>query len=324
MIGTSLQKTSLSPLSLSKIYTSMCISRLLYGSEIRHISESELDLYEFHMKMAKEIQCLPQNCPDPVPLSTLGWKKIEHLIDIAKLRFGHMILSLHSESVFRLIFVKRYYSTLANEVSHYMSPAAQFIAVCRKYRLLHIIEDWLASGLLPGKMAWKGQYVKAVNDYIFARWRLQLRLCRKLADFRVVQIFIEPSVWWKISRINVRLKKNCCNMIKLLSGCDRLRINTDIEVPVEQRICTLCDLNKIDDLYHMVMECKHSIDTRNMLYLKIKNCIVDADYRHFISLSKQMQFYILIGLVYPFCDESIDQIRYFSCQGISKMYIAHG
>ena len=59
-LGTSLYKTQLSPISLAKVYTSVCISRLLYGADIRSFTDNEIEMYQqFHRGMAKDIRdCL--------------------------------------------------------------------------------------------------------------------------------------------------------------------------------------------------------------------------------------------------------------------------
>ena len=143
-IGTSLHKTLLSPLSLSKVYNEICIPKLIYGSEIHHFCDLELDMYEqFHRDMAKDIQQLPTNCPNPVLLAMIGRKKIEYMIDLSKLSFGHRIVSSLSDSTYRNVFVNRFCFILYNLIFTYMSPVAQFVTTCKKYNLLDDVKQWL-------------------------------------------------------------------------------------------------------------------------------------------------------------------------------------
>ena len=76
--------------------------------------------------MAKEMQQLPVQSPNPIPIASLGWWNIETLIDMAKLMFGLRILSMSCESIYRDVFVKRFFSILYSNVLP-SSPVAAFM-----------------------------------------------------------------------------------------------------------------------------------------------------------------------------------------------------
>ena len=59
--------------------------------------------------MAKDMQMLPKNTPNPVPLATMGWPMITYHIDITKLRFAHKILASAYDCICRIVFVQRFY-----------------------------------------------------------------------------------------------------------------------------------------------------------------------------------------------------------------------
>ena len=127
------------------------------------------------------------------------------------------------------------------------SPVALFIGICKKYGLLGFIKQCIISGEIPGKMEWKRMCNNAMRDHEFARWRLDLKLYRKLDIFRVVHLKIEPSVWWTVTRNNVRLNSSCCTMLRLLAGCNQLRTNMDTHIPYNERICIYCDNDCVED-----------------------------------------------------------------------------
>ena len=63
-LGTSIFKTSLSPKSISTVYWSVFVSKLLYACEIRHFHCEELDLYERHHRIiAKIFYIFPKTAP---------------------------------------------------------------------------------------------------------------------------------------------------------------------------------------------------------------------------------------------------------------------
>ena len=106
LIGCSLRYSSLSPQTLSKLYWSVAIPRLVSGCEVRFFSPQELTEYEkCHRSVAKNIQCLPKNCPDAFCLATMGLSSVQSYIEKLKLLFVWRILSLPPTSIYRKVFI---------------------------------------------------------------------------------------------------------------------------------------------------------------------------------------------------------------------------
>ena len=85
-LGCSIYKSTFSPRALSKIYWTIAIAKLLYGSEVRYFHNDELKLYESHHRlMAKSFLRLRKNAPDAFCLSAIGWDSLEMHIDKIKL-----------------------------------------------------------------------------------------------------------------------------------------------------------------------------------------------------------------------------------------------
>ena len=85
LIGSSLYRTALSPITLAKVYLSVGVPHLLSNVEVRCFDEGELDEHEvFHRNMAKEVQNLPQNTANPAELATVGWRSLRSYIDLMK------------------------------------------------------------------------------------------------------------------------------------------------------------------------------------------------------------------------------------------------
>ena len=320
-VGSSLYKTQLSPISLSKIFKSVGLSKLLYGAEIRHFSNVEINMYDqFQRNMARDIQRLPQNCPNPVVLATLGWRSIAYQIDLVKLGFGYRILASESDSIYRILFVKRlYYLLYVGELTD-ISPVSQFISVCRKYKLINEVLGWILSGRIPSSGNWKKQCERAISDHDFSRWRLSLRMYRKLTDFRVIYTEIVMSGWWTIARYNVTLKKSCCTMIRLISGCSQLKVDMDVHLAFDQRICGLCPSGQVEDLFHILIDCTYYNDLRRSLFEKLECSLSQETYTLIDSLPVRIVYYILMGMNYPISYHDLWKLRCISCQGVSQMY----
>ena len=106
VLGCSLRKSSLSPMSLSKVYANVSLSKIISGSEVRYICNAEMDMYEAtHRSFAKSIQQLPPNCPDSACLASLGWLHVQSHVDKYKLLFLWRLLNLSMSYVFKQVFI---------------------------------------------------------------------------------------------------------------------------------------------------------------------------------------------------------------------------
>ena len=72
-----------------------------------------------------------------------------------------------------------------------------------------------------------------------------------------------------------------------------LRIETGRfqNLPCEQRICQLCDLHKVEDEFHFIMECIIYQDLRNTLFFQAQNKNAE-----FNDLSAVLKFVFLISM----------------------------
>ena len=88
------------------------------------------------------------------------------------------------------------------------------------------------------------------------------------------------------------------------------------------RTCQFCtDEGLIETPLHFIMYCKKFENLRASLYRKIKDDISADGYKIFMNLSELIQFYILLGLDFPFIDIDILNLRKNACVYIHKMYI---
>ena len=68
------KKCNLYVCMLFKTLPMMCVPHLLYGCKLVSFSEAEINrLQKNQRKLAKYIQCLPPNTPDPAVYATSGW-----------------------------------------------------------------------------------------------------------------------------------------------------------------------------------------------------------------------------------------------------------
>ena len=321
VIGQSLSVSSLSPLALSKIYWSTCISKLLANAEVKIYSCNELSIFEnFHVQMAKSIQLLPLCTPNISALANLGWRTITGHIEYIRIMFIHRVFSLHV-SEHRSFVIRRILFILANGIYSTQSPIAQAIEALMKYNLLNYVIEWIDTGFTISKLSWKSIVQKAMSDSVHKKWRFQLTLYPKLNIFRIVNTECKISCWCIMAKMYPFLKKTCCTMLKLLCGSNRLAVNTDTLLPRNQRLCIYCTLHVVEDLYHFVVECPKFADLRDKLHVLINENISIENVTTMHNLSEYMKFLIFVGLDFPLKGCDIWVIRYYSCIYLNNMYV---
>jgi hypothetical protein len=88
----------------SKLYWSIVIPAMLYGTEIMCLPESITDKLETqHRQFGKRVQGLPESTSNPASYATLGWWSIQAYIDKKKLLLLHNILSIKPDSIYRKV-----------------------------------------------------------------------------------------------------------------------------------------------------------------------------------------------------------------------------
>ena len=252
-LGQSLYKTNLSPLSLSKVYWSVAVPKLLGNAEARHFSSLELKEYEsFHLKMAKDIQNLPCNSPNATALASLGWRSISMQIDYLRLMFIHRLFLLQSSSMHSVFVIRRLIYIMLSGV-YRISPLVLAIETCMKYDLAQVLVGWLNTGLLPSKNIWKSFINHKLDDIVHCNWRFELSISHRLQFYRAIHISYQAIVWWKFAQKLPFLKKPCCTMLRLLCGTNILAINVKMDVMRSLRYCMFCTGDHVEDLLHFVM-----------------------------------------------------------------------
>ena len=201
LIGNNLYKTSLSPIALSKIYWSVCVPKFLSGGEVKCFSSQEYEEFDkFHKSMARDIQNLPGNTPDPMVLASLGWRDIVSQVDYVKLMFIQRILNLRPTSIYRTMFLRRLFFIMVSGIMNSISPIAQIVRILLKYNLLEQVVILVKDGTVPSKSEWKRVVSKAIEDKIHSEWRFLLSLYPKLEIYRSVVNKYSFLCWWEMAK----------------------------------------------------------------------------------------------------------------------------
>ena len=98
------------PITSMRLYSSICLPRMLYGCELWAVTKTEMEMLErSHRKILRTVQGLPLRCPNSGLLAAIGGQSIADLIAIKKLLFVHSITSLpeHSLPIPRQVLTQR-------------------------------------------------------------------------------------------------------------------------------------------------------------------------------------------------------------------------
>ena len=147
-----------------------------------------------------------------------------------------------------------------------------------------------------------------------------MRFYSKLSVFRSVILEIAPCVWWNVSKCDIRLKRACVTMVKLLSGSTCLRYNKDVNLPRNERLCGCCTEGVIENLFHFVMICEHFSEKRLYLHATLEQNLTVESKQELQALPEETFFLILMGMEYPLNQTDLWLLRYVSCQSIHSMY----
>lgn len=140
----------LSPLHLSRLYNSVCLTSLSYGCVVTVWAvwspslQSMQELEAVHQQIGRRIQGLPPNTSAPASYSTLGWEYMEAIFDLAKLMWVWRLLALSYESVYHRLALRCFVDCRFHRDSG--GPFAAVYHVCAKYKLVGVLQDMMESG----------------------------------------------------------------------------------------------------------------------------------------------------------------------------------
>ena len=286
----------LDPLTLSKIYWTCIIPKLLYGFQNIYIDKKGIQkLSDFHYMSAKRIQRLPINTTREACLAQLGWINIDAFIDKMRLTFMYRLanrnFNLVSSDVFRIRFVQL---AQRKHIIKSKSPIAQMIACAQKYGVLEIVNDILIGSVNMSKNEWKSLINVAVMKYQVCQWKCSTLLYSKLALYRHIVTTIEPIIWWRVAQLYPDLRRQCSIIMRLV--CNEYKFNMAFATFISEKYCLMCN-SDIENVKHLLVECEYIpiVNIRNEMYSEI--CQISDINMHQMNQTSQLQFILCAGLV---------------------------
>ena len=101
-------------------------------------------------------------------------------------------------------------------------------------------------------------------------------------------------------------------MIRLLVGCNCLRVNKDMNLERKYRTCMQCDMNVIEDSLYFIMFCPAFHVMREQFFTTLRQNVTYNSMTLLQSLPPVMKLYIFLGMSFPIDTEDLTKVRYYS------------
>ena len=306
------QRNPLSPLVGKKIYSSMCIPKLLYGLEACVLNEECLLVVETaHRYCARKLQGLPPQTPIVVPLATLGLQTIESMLHCNKMMMLYSWLSLPFSCIYKKVVIARLVYHLTDTGSH-LGALYEALQLCRQYGIDEYIVRALETGQTMSKAKWKRMVHGVVKERELVRWELTVPLYSSIPLFRECITSISVSVWWHVSQCRPHLTRATRILVRLLCGQHGLATSTARyrnanrgHVVPQSRLCTLCDLDVPETVEHFLFGCSRLNMLREILLMNLE--MLPNMYIHMSSLNvTEKTVFLLSGMGGKFIVEWLD------------------
>lgn len=250
--------TPVSPKTSSKIYWSVCMPKLCYGTEVIDVSENVIrNMEEFHCSMAKHSQSLPAHCNNPGSLATVGWKCIKAHCNFLKLIFLWQLLALSFDCVYKEICVKRLCLILYTE-GRRRGPLCNIMEVCSEYGLHECVRYAIELGWYMSKHVWKTLVKNSVVKLENKRWLIRCKLYKSLSFLSDANYSM--CAWWIHAYYDYSFSKQNRIIIRLL-------LNVHLYLA---QVCPCCELNCVNNVVHILFVCPCISNERKALWEKVK------------------------------------------------------
>jgi endonuclease/exonuclease/phosphatase family metal-dependent hydrolase len=315
----------MTPKSASTLYWSVCAPKLTYGYQVMDIPQEAMSTTEsFHAKMAKTIQGLPDQASNIGSVAALGWMTICGYVEMLTLLYFMQIIRLPADCIYKKLFIHRYCHHLYSPTKQHYGPVKKFLDMCIKYNVLSVIKAAVEECIIPSKNEWKKLVKIKIWEMENKKWCLSSTLYSTLERIRSVMPSLQMSSWWFYAQANPSDTWKCRTLLRLLLGCSDLR-SCQFRYKKEgtcDPYCCFCDERSVENVTHILFECKENHELRAKLWGNVIECCPDALCQQikYMSASEKTSL-MLTGLNNSFINEWMPLYRSVM-NYIYKIYIS--
>ena len=132
-----------------------------------------------------------------------------------------------------------------------------------------------------------------LNDIFYQKWQLDIREMKSCSTYKLFKNYLKLEAY--LLKLDSTDRINLCKFRCRNSKIPVIVLGYSIQnIPYENRLCTICDLNEIGDEYHYIMKCIFFLNSRQR-YIK-NNIWLNPNYSKFSDLFLSKDIIILRNL----------------------------
>ena len=112
-------------------------------------------------------------------------------------------------------------------------------------------------------------------------WQTNVPMKPKLRTYSFIKSYIEPEPY--VTEFIPKFKRSLLAQLRIGILPLNIEIGRYYRVDLDDRVCTLCNMNEIEDEIHFLVSCSSYTDIRNIYFSKYKQFIQDFDHLDFLS-----------------------------------------
>ena len=299
-----------SPVVLTKLYWTNCITSMVHGLEVCTLNRSSMDtLEQGHGEIAKLVQGQGKHVANVIPTATLGWKSLECHIDFLKMTFLWRILLLPMSNIYKKVALFRLCQCIYDHDTEHEGPTSIIVDVFEKYGMIQLLDATLKSGHVMIDL--KKMAKDCVISYENGQFKITCLLYRSLSLFTECVGEIAMWPWWVFGHKHPEflVKVRCLYRILISQSC----IKSDTAVYTRSsRLCTLCQQRSPETAHHLLFDCDCFQDVRNKQWQCVYNVLPYAMLQEFNAMNSEVKMvYIASGLQCGYVDEWSDIYKAF-------------
>ena len=258
------------------VFWSVVVPTVIYGCELWLLNDKSLDLLEvFQNYVGKRIQRLHPRCPNVCSFYSLGWMRLERLIQIRKISFVRSIMVLPDDAVPKIIFCKRARVYFLNrrilDENPSQSNTFDLLKTCEIFGLIENVKNMVENGHFYPKAMWKNIIWKRGWELENTYWSIERCLHKSLDILSGINNGNMYSTWWKLSDKFPEEMRKCEVIMKIICHSSKLRAD-DLKLKdstLTHRMCSLCDNFQEENARHLLLQCPYFHDDRNRMLVEI-------------------------------------------------------
>ena len=305
LIGSGLRPSTTSPLTLSKLFKTVCIPRALFGCELNsNLSQSELNMLEVTYRFCvKYMQNFNKRTKTYICLASLGITNIECIIDSRKLCFLRRLCVAPLHTSAKNLFLNRLVCFNTNVSTINVGFVQDIMRLIDKYSLSFFIEQFISDGYFVPKRIWKHIVHQNVSRYYNDHWNMCVH--NDICYDRFISIHntcAQPLLLWRAAS---RFPNKTLELTMLARLCVTTRII---------QTCELCNMNCDDIVTHLFCVCDKLRDKREQFWDFIsRNYDIGLEIELFNKADEEFVQCLLGGYIEFFARRFNDHLHFIKC-----------